>query len=395
MVEQKHLSPVMILASIIFLSTFVPLSIDLYLPALPQMREYFQASEMLVNMTLIAFFLFFSVGIVLFGPISDKYGRKFSLLGGALVYTLASLICATSGSVYVLIGGRILQVLGAGCIVTISTALIKDCFSGGKLTRILSITQALNVIAPMVAPIIGSLLILYTSWRGAFVLLAFLGSINIIIALLLTEPLLPEKRYTGTVVQSMGLLVKSTRHAYFMLILIMFSLLAAPYMAYVSVSSFVYMNTFHLSPQLYGLYFSFNSACAVVGPFLYLHIAGRVSNRRITNVCFLVTAISGVALLTIGQSSALCFMLSFLPFTIIESIVRPFTMDVLLKMVRTEIGTASALINFVPTLLGSVGMFVSTLPWSSFIDGLGIIILGALSGSTLILICIREMYSEN
>lgn len=88
-------------------------------------------------------------------------------------------------------------------------------------------------------------------------------------------------------------------------------------------------------------------------------------------------------------------MLSFLPFTIIESIVHPFAMDVLLKMVRTEIGTASALINFVPTLLGSVGMFVSTLPWSSFIDGLGIIILGALSGSTLILICIRDMYSEN
>ena len=312
-----------------------------------------------------------------------------------MVYTLASLICATSGSVYVLIGGRILQALGAGCIVTISTALIKDFFSGEKLTRILSITQALNVIAPMAAPIIGSLLLLYTSWRDAFVLLAFLGSINIIIALLLTEPLLLEKRYTGTVVQSMGLLVKFTRHVYFLLILIMFSLLAAPYMAYVSVSSFVYMNTFHLSPQLYGLYFSFNSACAVVGPFLYLHIAGRVSNRCITNACFLVTAISGAALLTIGQSSALCFMLSFLPFTIIESIVRPFTMDVLLKMVRAEIGTASALINFVPTLLGSVGMFVSTLPWSSFIDGLGIIILGALSGSTLILICIREMYSEN
>ena len=136
-----------------------------------------------------------------------------------MVYTLASLNCATSGSVYVLIGGRILQALGAGGIVTISTALIKDCFSGEKLTRILSITQALNVIAPMAAPVIGSMLLLYTSWWGAFVLLAFLGGINIIIVLLLMEPLLPEKRYTGTVVQSMGLLIKFTRHAYFMLIL--------------------------------------------------------------------------------------------------------------------------------------------------------------------------------
>ena len=151
-------------------------------------------------------------------------------------------------------------------------------------------------LVPLVFPLLAG--------AGAFTTLLSLraeyASINIIIALLLTEPLLPEKRYTGTVVQSMGLLVKFTRHAYFMLILIMFSLLAAPYMAYVSVSSFVYMNTFHLSPQLYGLYFSFNSTCAVVGPFLYLHIAGRVSNRRITNACFLVTAISGVALLTIG-----------------------------------------------------------------------------------------------
>ena len=81
----------------------------------------------------------------------------------------------------------------------------------------------------MAAPVIGSMLLLYTSWWGAFVLLAFLGGINIIIALLLMEPLLPEKRYTGTVVQSMGLLIKFTRHAYFRLILIMFSLLAAPY----------------------------------------------------------------------------------------------------------------------------------------------------------------------
>ena len=110
-----------------------------------------------------------------------------------------------------------------GGIVTISTALIKDCFSGEKLTRILSITQALNVIAPMAAPVIGSMLLLYTSWWGAFVLLAFLGSINIIIALLLMEPLLPENDIPGTVVQSMGLLYQIHSDMHLWLILIMFS----------------------------------------------------------------------------------------------------------------------------------------------------------------------------
>jgi DHA1 family bicyclomycin/chloramphenicol resistance-like MFS transporter len=389
MVKQKYLSSTMILISIIFMSAFIPLSIDLYLPALPQMGAYFHASEMLLNFTLISFFFFFSVGIVIFGPFSDKYGRRASLLGGALLYTAASLVCAASESIYLLIAGRIFQAFGAGCIVTISTALIKDCFSGKEMTRILSITQALNVFAPMAAPIVGSLLLLYTSWRGAFVLLAFLGGVNVVIALLLTEPLLAENRYQGTVLQSVGLLWKFTKHTFFMLILIMFSCLAAPYMAYVSVSSFVYMEGFHLSPQLYSIYYSVNSACAIIGPFLYLRITGKVADRKITNACFVIAGLSGVAVLTIGHWSPLGFMLAFLPFTLIESVVRPFTMDLLLKMVKTEIGTASALINFVPTLLGSVGMFMSTLPWNNFIDGLGIIILGAAAIATLFLIYLR------
>ena len=381
MIPQRYLSPRMLIACIVFMNMFIPLSIDLYLPALPEMGQYFHAGEMLVNLTLIAFFLFFAAGIILFGPLCDKYGRRPALLWGAVLYTAASFLCAGAPSIYVLIAGRIIQALGAGCMITVATALIKDCFSGKNMTRILAITQALNVIAPMAAPLLGGLLLTYTSWRGAFYLLTALGVVSVIMALLLTEPLAPAMRNKGTLWDALGLLVRYTRHRHFMKILIMFSLLTAPYMAYLSISSFVYINLFSLSAQAYSFYFAANSAAAIIGPFLYLRLTGRMSPKNLARSCFLITAVSSAAVLTTGHLSALGFLLSYLPFTVTESIVRPFTMDILLKQASGDIGTASALINFVPTLLGSAGMALSTLPWGNFITGLGIIMTGALAGS--------------
>lgn len=200
-------------------------------------------------------------------------------------------------------------------------------------------------------------------------------------ALLLTEPLAPAMRNKGTLWDALGLLVRYTRHRHFMKILIMFSLLTAPYMAYLSISSFVYINLFSLSAQAYSFYFAANSAAAIIGPFLYLRLTGRMSPKNLARSCFLITAVSSAAVLTTGHLSALGFLLSYLPFTVTESIVRPFTMDILLKQASGDIGTASALINFVPTLLGSAGMALSTLPWGNFITGLGIIMAGALAGS--------------
>ena len=373
MVQQKHLGTNVMVAFITFMNMFIPLSIDLYLPAMPQMGAQFGAGSALVGMTLTAFFFFFAVSIVLFGPVSDKYGRRPVLIASAALYVAASLICATADSIYVLIAGRILQAVGAGAIITVATALIKECFEGALMTKILAVTQALGVIAPMAAPIIGGVLLTFTSWHGAFYLLTVLGLLNLALAFLLTETLPRGERYTGGLLRSMTLLAGFLKYRRFMCILVMLSLLAAPYMAYLAVSSFVYVDEFQLTPQAYSYYFAVNSAAAVLGPGLYLRLKPRMTNNAILRFSFTGVFISALSVFFLGHIAAIFMLLSFLPFTIIESMIRPFGMDLLLREVKENVGTASSVINFVQTLLGSIGMMLGTLPWGDFVQGLAII----------------------
>lgn len=378
MVQQKHLGTNAMVVFITFMNMFIPLSIDLYLPAMPQMGAQFGAGSALVGMTLTAFFFFFAVSIVLFGPVSDKYGRRPVLIASAALYVAASLICATADSIYVLIAGRILQAVGAGAIITVATALIKECFEGALMTKILAVTQALGVIAPMAAPIIGGVLLTFTSWHGAFYLLTVLGLLNLALAFLLTETLPRGERYTGGLLRSMTLLAGFLKYRRFMCILVMLSLLAAPYMAYLAVSSFVYVDEFQLTPQAYSYYFAVNSAAAVLGPGLYLRLKPRMTNNAILRFSFTGVFISALSVFFLGHIAAIFMLLSFLPFTIIESMIRPFGMDLLLREVKENVGTASSVINFVQTLLGSIGMMLGTLPWGDFVQGLAIIMFVAL-----------------
>ena len=384
MTRQKHLSPKAMIAFITFMNMYPPLSTDMYLPALPEMGEYFGADNFLVSLTLTIFFLVFAVSMILFGPLSDKYGRKPVLVFGTVIYTLASILCIFSPNIYILLTGRFFQAVGSGAIITISTVLIKDCFSGSLMSKILAVTQAFGVIAPMAAPIIGGFLLTITDWHGSFYLLTFLGIINLSLALLFTETLKQENRYQGKTFKSLTLLWEVGKQKIFMLILIMFSILAAPYMAYLSMSSFIYIEFFKLTAQEYSYFFCANSAAAVFGPMLYLRIKNFMSNVKILYICFAVSAVSGFLVFFVGTFSAFVFLISFLLFTVIESVARPFAMDILLRRTKENVGTAASMINFIPTLFGSLGMMLGPLPRSNFIHGLGIILLTATGLSILL-----------
>ena len=187
----------------------------------------------------------------------------------------------------------------------------------------------------------------------------------------------------------MTLLLEVGRKKYFIAVLIMFAFLSKPYMAYLSASSFIYMEFFNMTAQEYSYFFAVNSAASIAGPVLYLKLKNLMSNVGMLRLCFFVALTSGILVLSVGQTSAVIFLLSFLPFTVIGSVSRPFAMEILLMEAKENVGTAASVINFIPTLFGSLGMMLGTLPWNNFINGLGIIMVTATTLSIVLWILIK------
>ncbi len=372
--KQKYLGHKGLIIFMALTNMFIPLSTDMYLPALPSMNAYFGSTSAITNLTLSAFFLFYALGILFWGPLSDKYGRKPILLLGSILYAISSVACALSINIYFLIAARILQGIGSGGITSVSMAVIKDSYSGKKRESILAVCQSISGLAPMIAPIVGALIISFSDWRGSFWALALISLVNLVFSLLFQETLKYEERYQGTLLGSLGRLAVVSKNKSFIVPALIFSLNALPFMGYIAVSSYIYVDYFGLNAQMYSYFFAANALLSISGPFIYVKFLSNMDKKFFASMILAVSTISGVLVMTLGTLTPLLFWGAFLLMSLSGAVMRPFSTNLLLDQQDSDIGSAASVIGTLFTVLGSIGMSLASMPWGNIVISLGVLI---------------------
>ncbi|MFW2437739.1 MAG: MFS transporter, partial [Arenicellales bacterium] len=302
------------------------------------------------------------------------------------IYVVASLFCAFSQQVEQLIAGRIVQALGGSAATVVATAIVKDIYSGREREKVMATIMSMVIIAPMVAPVLGALLLKYTSWRTIFLMLAAIGAIALLGGMFFRETL--SEKFTGSVIGSWYRLLVVLKNLGFSSLLLIFSLAPIALMAFLASASYIYIDGFGLTEGQFSLFFAFNATCAMVGPTIYMRMRRRIEPKLIITICFSLIAVCGVAVSVFGHISPWWFALSVGPVTMAVIAVRVPGTHLMLEQQDEDTGSASALINFFAMFMGSMGMQLVTLWPGTLITNLGYIQIGVgLVCSILWLLC--------
>lgn len=368
--KQKIIGSKGLVILIALLSAFVPLSTDLYLPALPAMSAYFGVGVDRTNLTLSLFFIFYALGTLIWGPLSDHYGRKPILVTGLSIYIVASFACVFAGSMDALIICRILQAVGGSASGAVATAIVKDSYNGKQRMSILAIVQSMVLISPALAPVLGAFLLKVMSWRGVFMTLTGIGVLALLGSLLYTETI--SERNTGNLLPSMLRLGHVLKNRGFAMLLVLFSIGSLSSMAFIASSTYIYQDGFHLSGQVYSLYFSLNAIGLILGPMIFLRLSRRLHPETIIRICYFVITASGLLICVFGNTQPWIFALCMLPASAAGSCFRSPATNMMLEQQKGDSGAVSSLIGCTGLLMGSLGMTLISLPWSNMILTLGI-----------------------
>ncbi|MDO5537916.1 MAG: multidrug effflux MFS transporter [Desulfovibrionaceae bacterium] len=361
------------IAFLAFLSAFVPLSIDLYLPALPIMSQQLEASPDLVNLTLSCFMLLFALSMLIWGPLSDKYGRRPILFAGLGLYIAASLGCALAGNIWQLIVGRSLQAVGSGALGAVTMAIVKDVFRGRVMENVLTAIQTMTILAPMLAPVLGGVLLTFTSWRGIFWILTICGAAGFACCFALRETL--RHPTEGPALHTLTRIPYVLKNRGFRSLLIVFSIFSMPFMAYLAASAYIYQSIFGFSAQMYSAFFAANAVFSMLGPLLYVRILRELPRSAFLGGCFIATAVAGLLLIFFGHTSPYVFAGLYFIVTFTGSANRPPATVLMMSQLGSDNGTVASLMGACALLCGSLAMLLCSLPWPSFIVATGVICL--------------------
>jgi DHA1 family bicyclomycin/chloramphenicol resistance-like MFS transporter len=281
------------------LTALPPLSMDMYLPALPAVTRALHSPAATVQLTLTACLAGMALGQLVVGPLSDRWGRRRPLLAGMVIYVLATAVCAFAPTAELLIAFRLLQGLAGAAGIVIARAVVRDLHDGLDMARFFSTLMLISGVAPVIAPVIGGQVLRVTDWRGVFVVLTVVGiALTLVVWRWLHETLPPARRHQGGLGETLrtmrGLLADRRFTGYTLVGGFTFAAL----FAYIAASAFVVQDLYGASAQTYSLLFGVNSVGLVaLGQVNGKVLVGRVPMDRVLGAGLAIIAAAALALL--------------------------------------------------------------------------------------------------
>lgn len=340
------------------LAAIGPLAIDMYLPSFQSIARDLQVSHGMVERTLASYLLGLALAQLAYGPLSDRYGRKLPLLGGVLLFTIASVACALTGDIHHLIAWRVVQAFGGAAGMVVPRAVIRDYLDTRESAQALSMLMLIMGVMPIIAPLLGGQAVTLGTWRTVFYIMATAGlGLTVAVTLWMRESLKPEKRSplaVESIARNFWLLL---RHRRFMGYALANGLGSAGMFAYISGSPQAFITIYGVDPRYFGLLFGLNAASMILAAQISARLLNRhapirlLARAQITLVLMTMAAL----VLTLGDWINLpLLMLCLMGFMASQGFVMPNATALALAEQSPRLGVASA-------LMGSLQMFCGAL----------------------------------
>ena len=338
------------------------MSMHIFVPALPAVAEKFGSSAALAQLTLTAYIVGMGAGQLIYGPLSDRYGRRPVLMCGMVMFTLASLVSLVSPTIGILIVARLVEGLGAGAGLVLGRAIVRDCHAGEQATRMLSLLNLFLLMAPGFSPLVGSMLSQTIGWRSIFAVLSLVGCLNlVIIFFMLRETRHDLEPSFRAVLADYGVLVRS---ANFLRYSIAGGCTANSIYAFIGASPFVFVHQLHRPFHEIGIYLAINIAGMALGSFFTRTFVGRIPSARLLKYGNLLSCI-GIAAFCVtaiaGQLAVWNVLATILAFTIGAGMVSPITLSRALNVNPHVAGSSSGFYGFSQQIIGAACTALATI----------------------------------
>ncbi|MGK0554697.1 multidrug effflux MFS transporter [Macrococcus capreoli] len=338
------------------LAAFGPLSLDMYLPALPSVADELHTNASNAQLSLTACMIGLAVGQIFVGPLSDITGRKKPLAVVLLVYAVASFLAATSTTIEMLVAFRFIQGFSGGAGAVLSRAISSDLYKGKDLTKFMAVLMLVNGLAPVLAPVIGGVILSLSTWHTVFIILAIYGALMFVLSFTLKESLPSEARHEGALKSVFNDFKMLLTNKQFVTVLLLQSLTYGVLFSYISGSPFITQKIYHMNAQQFSYLFAFNGIGLILFSQLTAKLVDKMSEVEILKLGQTIQLIGMIVtcLVLVMHLPMWCLWISFFLLITPVSMIGTTGFSIAMQVQKQGAGSASSILGLMQFLVGGL-----------------------------------------